>query len=340
MITNLSLDPTYFCNENCVSCRCSSVAAEFNNEMKLTKDNYFSIIRQFADAGGKSISIYGGEPLLFTSVFEVLIYAKNNNLKTSITTNGILLQNGMLCKKLIETDVNQIIISIMGVKNVYDMMHGGIYYYTFLSAMKQLIQSDISIVNKLSFHVTIQRGNYNQLPEIVKLAAELGIMNISCQYVSLVDTEDNHKSEVILNTKFDNKISHWELTKDLLVTKEHIKDLINSIEIATELAVQNGIKLSIDPVFYSKDLITYLTTGKYNPKGKCDLCDLIVLPDGRVGACAMLQHYIVGNVKEQSVLEIINSKKYNELRKRVEKGLFLPICSGCCRHTMFFDTEQ
>lgn len=335
MIKNLCIDPTYRCNENCISCRCNSIATQFNNK-KMSLDDYYDIINQFVNIGGKSISIYGGEPLLCPFIFEILEYAKSNKLITSITTNGILLKNSKLCKKLIETDIDQITVSIMGVKDVYNIMHGKMYYDTFLAAIKQLILFGDLVKNILSFHVTIQNGNYNQLPEVVKLASELGVVNVSCQYIAMIDSEDNYKTEVILKTIFDNNISHWELSKDLLITKEQINDLYISLATSKKLAEENGINLFIDSLFYSDDAETCLVTGKCKPNGSCELCDLVVLPDGRVGACAMLQHYIIGNVRYDSLVEIINSSKFKELQKKVENGFFLPVCSGCCRHDMFF----
>lgn len=337
LIKNICIDPTYYCNENCISCRCKDISKKFNNNKNLSKEDYFSIIQQFVQLGGNSLSIYGGEPLLSPFVFEIIKFAKNKGLKTSITTNGLLLLDLETCKKLIETDVDQIIISVMGVGEVYNIMHGGNYFNVFIEAIKQLINTDALIVNKLSFHMTIQRGNYNQLPEVVKLASKLGITNVSCQYVSLVDPEDNKSTENILNAQFDNAISHWDLNKNILINREQVETLINFCKMAEKLASNQNINLYVDPLIYSSNALNSLITGKYQPKGKCELCDIIILPDGSVGACAMLQHYIIGNTKKQSIYSIIQSNKYKELKKKVESGDFLPICFGCCRHAMFFE---
>lgn len=334
MVTNLCIDPIYNCNENCISCRCNHIANYFKS--KLTIEDYYNIIKEFKKCDGKEISIFGGEPLLFPQIFEIIKYSKENNLRVSISTNGILLKNDIICEKLAESNIDKVVISVMGVHNRYNYMHGKKAFDTLFLALKTLIQKNSLMANKISIHMTLQRKNYNELPNVVNFAAKLGINHVSCQYVSVVSKEDDRKTELELKEKFFTEISHWELPDDLLVTKEQLNELFDSINIAKEMAIEKNIELYIDPMLMDKLEPTRLLTGKCNPKGKCNLCDLIILPDGKVGACAMLQHFVIGNIRKQTMADIVSSKKLIKLKERVENGFFLPICSSCCRHAMFF----
>lgn len=337
LLKNLSIDPTYYCNENCISCRCRTIANQFNEKDEMSLLEYYRLIDEFCELGGEQVSLYGGEPLIKTYTVDILKYSKTKGLTITISTNGILLNNSQICKALVETNVDRISVSIMGTGEKYDYMHGGSFFQLFRKGINNLIFYGRGIVDKISFHVTLQRKNYDQLPNIILLAHKLGVKMVSCQYVSAVSEEVNKKTETFLGANFDIGISHWNLPKTLLLQKENIPKLMESINLAVKLSAENNICLYLDPIFDCDSLTNILTTGNFNPRGKCSMNDIIVMPDGRIGACAMLQHFVIGNIKVNKLVTILKSDKYIKLKNNVESGIFLPICSNCCRHAMFYN---
>lgn len=340
LLRNLSIDPTYYCNENCICCRCGNIAKQFKEENKLSLLEYYLLIDDFCEIGGKRISLYGGEPLLSPLTIDILKYSKDKGLITSLTTNGILLNNPKICRALIESNVDQIIVSIMGTDEKYADMHGVDYFHLFLSGLKRLVAFGEDIINKTNLHVTLQNLNYNQMPNIIMLAHEVGVKKVSCQYISVVSDENRDKTEALLGVTFDERICHWDLPRSLLLQKENVPDFVKSIKLAVKLSIENNICLNLDPVFNSCDLTETLSTGNFKPQGECLMDDVVVMPDGRIGACAMLQDFVIGNIKEKRLFTILKSRKYIELKEKVESGHFLPICLNCCRHAIFYNERH
>lgn len=340
MITNLSIDPTYICNENCVSCKCDKLSEVFRHLKSMSLEKYYSLIDEFYCYGGKSISVFGGEPLLSQMVFPILKYARSKGLNTSITTNGILFNNSSILSEMYECKPNQIMISIMAVGDKYGTLHGKDYYGLLIEGVKKLLtirnEDDLDI----SFHMTLQKDNYDQLPSIVLLASQLGIKKISFQYVSAISTEINEKTEKILGAVFNNDMCHWNIDRQLLLSSIEIDDCVDSVRTAIEVADSLNILLNIDPIFYLDNTKEILSTGCFGAREKCNLNSIIVLPNGLIGACPMLQHYIIGDVNNQKLPEIVDGDAFVKLKNLVENGFFLPICDYCCNHSMFYKERK
>jgi radical SAM protein with 4Fe4S-binding SPASM domain len=54
-----------------------------------------------------------------------------------------------------------------------------------------------------------------------------------------------------------------------------------------------------------------------------------VLPNGDVTTCGDYPDYLVGNVRDASLLELWNNDRYRRFRQLLATGL-LPVCSRCC----------
>lgn len=340
MFTNLSIDPTYDCNESCISCKCSELSQVFRKWNTLSLDKYRLLIDDFIKIGGKSVSIFGGEPLMFQNTFPILQYAKLKGLSTSITTNGTLLSNEDILSKLKECDLDQIVLSVMNVNDSYVKLHGRDNFTLFVNGVNKLLFDPCIHINDISFHMTIQKKNYKNLADVVRLAAELGVRKVTSQYVSIVPLEINKNTERELGEAFHNEMFHWNIDRNVLISSEDIEQCKESICEALEVSKTLDILLYVDPIFYSERMSESLVTGCFHANGYCELKDIIVLPNGMIGACPMLQHYIIGDLNSQSLSEIISSKAFVNLTEKVSRGDFLPICDYCCRHSMFYKEDS
>jgi len=52
-------------------------------------------------------------------------------------------------------------------------------------------------------------------------------------------------------------------------------------------------------------------------------------PYGNIFPCTNLDSYIVGNIRELSLSDIWQAKRYTDLRKRLSEDL-PPVCAYCC----------
>lgn len=83
----LNIYLTNACNLSCTHC---FMKAGKRLDHELQTEDWIRVLNEFADAGGTSITITGGEPLMYPGFKTVLETAKQKNLQTTVLTNGIL----------------------------------------------------------------------------------------------------------------------------------------------------------------------------------------------------------------------------------------------------------
>lgn len=106
----LQISLTSRCNLRCRMCRVWEGAKK---EDELSLGEIKSVIDQCKQWGVGEVNLCGGEPLLSDICFEIIDYAKSNNLKVILTTNGTLIDKG-LARQLIESKLDIITISLDG----------------------------------------------------------------------------------------------------------------------------------------------------------------------------------------------------------------------------------
>lgn len=107
----LSINTITACNANCVFCAYKYFE---NKGMLMNFKTFKKIIDEIAGAGGKNMDFTPtlGEPLLDLNLFEKIKYAKNKKLNVSMYTNGILLNKNNNYKKLVDSGIDELAISV------------------------------------------------------------------------------------------------------------------------------------------------------------------------------------------------------------------------------------
>jgi heme b synthase len=160
---------TRSCNLACSHCRASSQYGPYPDE--LTTSECFKIIDEIVSFSNPVIILTGGEPLLRKDVFEIAAYGKSKGLIMVMAPNGTLLTDENV-KKIISSGIKRISISLDGPDEaVHDRLR------QVLGAFKQAC-AGIERAKKagLEFQInsTITKRNIKLLPEIIKLAKDLG----------------------------------------------------------------------------------------------------------------------------------------------------------------------
>lgn len=85
----IDINPTASCNMNCRFCW----GPNSSGRLELNLNQWCEIIDFFAAHGTKSIVFTGGEPLIFKDIIYLVKYAKNKKLRTTLSTNTLLLKS-------------------------------------------------------------------------------------------------------------------------------------------------------------------------------------------------------------------------------------------------------
>jgi MoaA/NifB/PqqE/SkfB family radical SAM enzyme len=331
----LNIDLSYACNLNCTTCRCPDIDRDTGAPL-LSLERVREVIDQFAAAGGESVGLLGGEPLLVGYVYDVVKHAADAGLPVSITTNAMpaTLYNS---RRLLANGLSRATVSLDGDQTGHESIRGTGTFEKTLRGAKNLMTAAGELGRgdfRLGLHVTISRANVRSFAGVVQSAAEISpCVGVSVQYLSRLEPGLSRDMERLLRQPADHRRNHWNLPRDLLLTDDDIPALGAGIAEMKQAARERNVSLHIDPALDEALDAGRLVEGTFALSKPCGVFEtaLLIGPDGTAGSCPMLTHFSFGNVHTQSLPEIWAGAPFEQPRRALRSG-YLPVCQSCCRH--------
>ena len=203
-ISEIKLELSYRCNMNCL--HCSSEGSKDKN-VKISLEESLNIINSALKLKIKSISLSGGEPLLWPNLYELVNYYKKNEVTIKLYTNGATQNFEEILSRIKKTEMI-VIFSLYGSDPlIHDNVTGieGSFYKT-LSSMKYTLKRGF----KSEIHFVPLSINYKELIPLNRLVSEIGINKISILRFVPQGRGANRKSLIL------NKKQNLELKEDIL----------------------------------------------------------------------------------------------------------------------------
>jgi MoaA/NifB/PqqE/SkfB family radical SAM enzyme len=171
----LDIENVSRCNFRCTMC----IVADWPKGQR-AEDMSLANFKRLIDEqyGLLEIKLQGvGEPTMQRDdFFEMIRYARSKHIWVRTTTNASLLHLRDNYKKLIDSDVNEVQISIDGAtKEVFEGIRVGSHFESVLRNCKLInAYSRERGVRRTKMWTVVQQGNHLQLGALVEMAAELG----------------------------------------------------------------------------------------------------------------------------------------------------------------------
>lgn len=307
---------TKTCNLKCKHCYASSDSKPYEGELTLDESKKF--IDDLKEFNVPALLFSGGEPLMKENILDLLDYANQRKIRSTISTNGTLLDKD-ICKSLKKINLGYVGISLDGIGANHDKFRG--VKGAFDSSLRG-IRNCIEVGQKVGLRFTINKNNYKELEDIFKLIKEENIPRV-CFY---------H----LVYSGRGSKMMEEDISKE---ETRHVLDLIIS------KAIEFGPNVEMLTVDNHADAVyTYLKSlEKYKDKSENILRLLKANGGNRSGmAFANVDFYgnvhpdqftwqhTLGNVKEEcfsSIWKNSNNEMLNGLRNR--KELLKGRCSVC-----------
>jgi MoaA/NifB/PqqE/SkfB family radical SAM enzyme len=212
----------YHCNNNCIFC---SEADEYLEHLK--EKSIKDIKKEILNVRTKYdfITFMGREPTLRKDILDILCFANNLNFnRVGLTSNGRMFSYPRFTKKILNTGVGQIGISLSGATaKVHDKQT------QVLGSFKQTIQGIRNIIRfkepDMSFLVNLplNRLNYLELKEMIDLLVGLGIKEINILFVAPLSRRSRTKKIVMEMSKLGKYV--FNIVKPYL-KNPHLKFLL------------------------------------------------------------------------------------------------------------------
>lgn len=186
---SISIEPTTACNLACPEC--PSGKKEFSrNTGKISLEMNQKILNSIGKQLFYVNYYFQGEPFLHPNFLDLIKQAKKHNIYTSTSTNAHFISKKS-AEEIVTSGLDRLLISIDGVtQTTYEgyRIHGKLE--KVIEASKLLVQAKKELKSKtphLVFQFLVVKPNEKEIPEVYKLAQEIGITDIRLKTAQLYD---------------------------------------------------------------------------------------------------------------------------------------------------------
>ena len=193
----VSIEPTTACNLRCPEC--PSGLRSFTRETGNLKTDFFTkTIDELYKDLIYLIFYFQGEPYINPNFLDMVSYANKKGIYTITSTNGHFL-NDANAKKTIESGLDRMIISVDGTtQEVYENYRKEGKLENVLAGAKNVVKWKKKLKSStphIIFQFLVVKPNEHQIPEIYKLAKEIGVDEVKLKTAQVYNYE--HGNELI-----------------------------------------------------------------------------------------------------------------------------------------------
>ena len=241
------------------------------------------------------LTITGGDPLLYSKVWEFLEIVKSKDVPFSILGNPFHLNHEVI-EKLETFGCTSYQMSLDGLKKTHDYIRKPGSFDATLESLKLFKDSKI----RTAIMTTVSKTNIEEIPELVDVVVEHEANNFafarycpSAQDYDLIVSSDEYKSFL---DKMWGKFEYYKDCNTRFALKDHLWNLY---------LYEKGL-FKVDDIDNPDNLII---DGCH-----CGISHITTLADGTVYACRRCESP-VGRVPEQLIYDIFNSDEMEEYRR-------------------------
>ncbi len=329
------------CNLRCKMCYEWGESGAYINKKELNVLD-LDVIKNIIDKCSPAqpyYELFGGEPLLYPHIFEVIKDINEHGSKVDIATNGTLLEKH--AEKLVESGITRIWVSLDGLEEVNDAQRGIGTYQKAITGIKKILELRKGDTPKIGITTIVTPENAHALEDFfMKFTQECDIDHASFEFQNYATNERYVKYQDFLKNNFDidDTSSAFGLVRDIKdFSNIDINLLTQQMHNLKDYCKGKGIKFFHNPSTIDfENYKNYFSADWDKMADKKVRCPFVwihaeIAASGEVIICHTLQDLSFGNVNDTDFLDIWNSEKSQKYRKLLRKGM-MPMCIACSRY--------
>ncbi len=311
---NVRFLTTLRCNGRCRYCYLSAGRTglkRFRNEM--TTEQIKKLMDQCDKFGAVSLGFMGGEPFLRKDAIELIEYSLKLKIFTPTSTNGIILSDEKIAKKLADIadkDLFSLQISIDGSKpEIHEYTRSGIKFEKVVKCIKNMVDYGV----RINTNTVVTKANIKDIPDLVSMLDKLGVPEATFSEFMPVGMGTKTAESLLLPYS-----DYYNLQAEVI---PKLQKKYRNMQLYGKM---------LEPEFWNEKRIQKPSS---HTVGRCvaGTTDICIAPDGTVLPCAwfvLFPEFWAENALKKGIVEIWNnSKKLRMLRN-------VPI-RGKCKHCEF-----
>jgi radical SAM protein with 4Fe4S-binding SPASM domain len=329
----IHLQPTLACNLACRMCIQNGPAGYLRGSGPLVKAHlplaeWEKFLRP-ATSHGPFVHVWGGEPLLYKEIDELIALLRRLDLPVMLTTNAVRGQDHL--EALMQLDVLRI--SVDGPAAVHDEVRGrpGTFQAVvgLIRAVVEERRRRRSYWPRIVTNSLLIDETYRHLLDTVQLLAELPVDRCDLSLPMFTTPERGRAYERILAKEWGAEARAWKgfMIEGLTMDLSELCVLLTRVK-----GRYSRTKFNLFPIGDIRGVRDWFERLDHTfgfPRCHALTDNLNVLPNGDVTLCNDLPDLIIGNITTQSFPDIWNGEIARSFRTRVAQTL-LPVCSRCC----------
>ncbi|MDX1477307.1 MAG: radical SAM/SPASM domain-containing protein [Saprospiraceae bacterium] len=185
----MSFEPTTACNLRCPECP-SGLRAFTRETGNLKADFFRRTIDQVADRLMYLIFYFQGEPYINPDFLDMVAHARSKGIYTITSTNGHFLDDER-ARRTVEAGLDRLIISVDGTtQEVYEQYRREGSLEQVLAGARNIVKWKQRLGSRKPhtvFQFLVVRPNEHQIPEVYRLAREIGIDEVKLKTAQVYD---------------------------------------------------------------------------------------------------------------------------------------------------------
>lgn len=339
----LTLLLTYSCNLKCPFCGQDDIRRkkDFNGSMQLSLEQVEQILDDAAAAGIKNVNLWGGEPLLHPDIFKIIKAVKKRYMRCFMVTNGVLLEK--YADEIIESKLDFLQVSVDAPGDAHDSVRNHPGLFRKIEAGVKKINEKKRIFPFISSCTVLLPDNMNTVNEIANNNLGIGIGTAFFQLCMSYSDETVKAYKDRLVNEYGFTYEDFRVIDNFKGQGLSLEEFKQGIESCAQMKETYGEKVTFPNMMNDEANYKYYMqeTGSV-PEKMSKGCWSInykinVQPNGDVVTCPDFPDFVIGNVFEQSIMEIWNSEKRKKFVADFSSGRPLPICYRCCQ---LWDKEE
>lgn len=334
-LKHVYIEVTFRCNCRCQMCPLYGVQtgggkeilgySRENEEMKL--EEYKKLFEDLRDLGTQSVNLTGGEVFIRKDITEIIKYAKDSGFDVSITSNGGVITRE-IAKDIVRLGVNSITISLDGPKEVHENIRKAKIFDRIMDVADWIAEEKEKqgkTAPSVGFLCTVSGLNQRHLTSLVEVVNKKGL-ELAIDPIIFTSEDDWKRTQESFSDEFDKKES--------FVMPDTIGKVdTDLLEVELKKAFARARELN-QPLYISiqgkDERKKFFSDPGYSVARKCFMpwYSCRIDPFGKVYPCSLSM--TMGNLRENSIKEIVNGEKFVNFRKKLKAKSLLPFCSKCC----------
>lgn len=283
--------------------------------------------------------LFGGEPLLHPRIADVIHAIKRAGSTLHIVTNGTTLEEH--AELLASAPVDRIWISIDGPERLNDLQRGAGTFARIargVEALRAARERHGGSLPEIGASLAVTPLNHTAIAETFLEAITWQAFDQACiEYQSFITADQLQAYQRILHDRFGcDGVRHAAAfvrdPSELSIDAEQVEQQIARVRAAWTAA---GKRVLTKPLTTTAENTRAYFSGKidaladYHPRCLFPWLYAEVAATGDVTPCHAFYDLTFGNVREQPLLDIWRSERFDQARAFFARSL-MPVCAACC----------